>query len=356
MVFRSLVSALSAGVLLSVSPGSAAQAEPPVLSLPVDCDVGIPGPTGCWLQTLVDHDRGPAVKDFTCGARSYNAENRFGQAHQGTDIGVLDWAAGIERVTVLAAAPGEVIRLRDGVADRRTFRGQASAETRRRACGNAVILDHGDGWETQYCHLREGSVRVEVGDTVARGEPLGLVGVSGLTSHPHLHFQVSRRVGREIIPVDPFDGTLLTESCDAIGAPLWDAAALKALTYRPVELIKLGFTIGEVNDQTLLTTLRPGEIIQWSTEDTVMAFAYFAGSHPGDVARIVVRDPNGSVVLSGERPTSHYRTRQFVAGPVSKARRFTGVAGIYRLDLQVMGADGVILARHSATARLSARD
>ena len=33
-----------------------------------------------------------------------------------------------------------------------------------RNCGNGVTLDHGDGWQTQYCHMRRGSVAVKVAD------------------------------------------------------------------------------------------------------------------------------------------------------------------------------------------------
>lgn len=56
--------------------------------------------------------------------------------------------------------------------------------------GNAVILDLGDGNYALYAHLQPGSVRVAVGDSVTRGEVIGLVGNSGNTIAPHLHFQM----------------------------------------------------------------------------------------------------------------------------------------------------------------------
>jgi murein DD-endopeptidase MepM/ murein hydrolase activator NlpD len=58
------------------------------------------------------------------------------------------------------------------------------------ADGNAVILDLGRGICAMYAHMRPGSVRVHVGDKVTRGEIIGLVGNSGNTIAPHLHFQV----------------------------------------------------------------------------------------------------------------------------------------------------------------------
>ena len=56
--------------------------------------------------------------------------------------------------------------------------------------GNHVVLDLGDGRYAFYAHLQKGSVTVAPGDHVRRGEVLGLLGNSGNTSAPHLHFHV----------------------------------------------------------------------------------------------------------------------------------------------------------------------
>ncbi len=69
-------------------------------------------------------------------------------------------------------------------------------------CGNGLVIDHGDGWQTQYCQRKQGSVRGNNGQTVAAGDVLGQVGLSGRTLFPHLHIS-ARKDGETVGPFQP---------------------------------------------------------------------------------------------------------------------------------------------------------
>ena len=69
------------------------------------------------------------------------------------------------------------------------------------ASSNRVEILHANGFKTLYLHLKKGSVDVEVGETVTAGQRLGVLGSSGKSDAPHLHFAVHNRIGKSI---DPF--------------------------------------------------------------------------------------------------------------------------------------------------------
>lgn len=56
--------------------------------------------------------------------------------------------------------------------------------------GNHVVIDHGEGEFSMIAHMQQGSVRVKVGDRVMQGQLLGLLGNSGDSTGPHVHYQL----------------------------------------------------------------------------------------------------------------------------------------------------------------------
>ncbi|HEX6828036.1 MAG TPA: M23 family metallopeptidase, partial [Burkholderiales bacterium] len=205
-------------------PAAASAQDTLSLSLPVACEIG----RACVVQNYVDQRPGPGARDYRCGFLSYDG-------HKGTDIRVVDSAAFRRGVAVVAAAPGRVRAVRDGMPDV-SVRTAGKEAVAGREAGNSVVIEHGDGWETQYAHLRKGSVAVRAGDTVQGGQTLGMVGLSGHTEFPHLHIEVRHR-GRI---VDPFLGEEAGEACAPGRNPLWRGSDLEALAYVATGLLDAG--------------------------------------------------------------------------------------------------------------------
>jgi hypothetical protein len=111
----------------------------------------------------------------------------------------------------IAVADGIVAAVKDGIPE--NIPGPASRAvpiTLETVGGNFVILDIGQGRYAFYAHLRPGSLRVRVGDRVRKGQVLGLVGNSGNSTEPHLHFHLmdgTSPLGSEGIPyaLETFD-------------------------------------------------------------------------------------------------------------------------------------------------------
>lgn len=111
----------------------------------------------------------------------------------------------------LAVADGTVSEVKDGIPE--NIPGENSRAvpiTLETVGGNHVILDIGHGRYALYAHLQPGSLKVKLGDHVKRGQVLGLVGNSGNSTEPHLHFHLSNGnspLGSEGIPyaLESFD-------------------------------------------------------------------------------------------------------------------------------------------------------
>ena len=72
-------------------------------------------------------------------------------------------------MAAVAAAPGIVTSARDGADEHFLLNAEVRKSIGRKAYGNRVIIEHTGGWESQYWHLRKGSITVKLGDRVARG-------------------------------------------------------------------------------------------------------------------------------------------------------------------------------------------
>lgn len=269
----------------------------PRLALPIDCEIG----KSCEVQNHVDRDPSPGAKDYRCGTQTY-------QDHGGVDIRLHDMAAQRAGVNVLAAAPGRVSRLRDGVADV-SVKSNAGAVTGQE-CGNGVVIDHGDGWETQYCHLAKGSVVVKSGDAVAAGQPIARVGLSGNTEYPHLHLTV-RKAG---VVVDAFAPDLAAGTCAAGGAGgagdgLWTPLAAKAMAYKPGTVLNAGFAAAPVSMDSIETG---GIAAPTAASPMLIAYVRAINLQGGDVQELTIKAPDGAILATGGQPALDRAKAQYM--------------------------------------------
>jgi murein DD-endopeptidase MepM/ murein hydrolase activator NlpD len=101
---------------------------------------------------------------------------RWGRLHEGVDLAAPDGTP------IVAAGAGVVVRA--GAAQ---------------GYGNAVLIDHGDGFLTHYGHLS--AITVTVGQHVTAGEQIGNEGSTGHSTGPHLHFEVHQGFYQN--PIEP---------------------------------------------------------------------------------------------------------------------------------------------------------
>ena len=287
---RAVLSLLALGTIM---PVNLALAAPPSLSLPIDC---LPGKT-CFIQNYVDADPSSAVSDYFCSKSSYDG-------HQGVDFRIRSVADMKRGVQVLAAASGVVKAVRDGMKDR-LIRGRGNPAIKGRECGNGLVIDHGDGWETQYCHLFKGSLLPKTGDPIKRGQQLGFVGLSGETTFPHIHLTV-RHNGKT---VDPFSGAAPGKSkCGAKSSTdsLWEKDLLATLPYVSGQPLHMGFAAGSVQKELLM--LKGGVPEPRSTKALAMVFYGQAlNLLKGDQLRIELTGPKGFVVSSLSKPMNRHK-------------------------------------------------
>jgi len=150
-----------------------------VLAQPFELPIG-GTPFKDWVpRNYVDQDPGPGIKDWNNGVYTYNG-------HTGIDFQIRGFSSMDEGVDVYAAEAGKVINIQDGNFDRWSRFKPFSKDPP----SNFVIVRHKSGVTTEYWHLKKNSISVTKGQQVSAGEKLGLVGSSGISNGPHLHFTV----------------------------------------------------------------------------------------------------------------------------------------------------------------------
>ena len=320
-----LVAALDAGAEEAIS-----------LALPIKCQPGV----SCFFQNYVDHDASDKVRDYRCGARSYDG-------HDGTDIRIRNLEIQRQGVEVLAAAPGRVIGGRNDMEDV-SIKAAGKAAIAGKECGNGVLIEHADGWRTQYCHMAKGSVRVKPGDQLTTGQPIGLVGLSGDTEFFHLHFTVRYR-GKA---VDPFAYGAPENACGG-GRSLWAASLGEQMQYRPREIIDYGFA-GVAPTMELIESGEIGKHPVAATSEALVAYLRVIGLQAGDQQSLAVQGPGGTSMPTNNLPALDRDKAQYLVIAGKKRREAAWPAGRYSATYRVT-RDGAEVARKTFDIEASAR-
>ncbi|MBQ4527076.1 MAG: peptidoglycan DD-metalloendopeptidase family protein [Clostridia bacterium] len=123
---------------------------------------------------------------------------------------------------IAADIGSDVVAVMDGVVK---LQGFGNSENEKTGYGNFILLDHGNGLETQYAHLSE--IFVTDGQQVKSGEVIGAVGSTGNSTGPHLDFYITQDGVRcdPLYYLDYHENIRVYESCDL---PFFE----KALQYR----------------------------------------------------------------------------------------------------------------------------
>ena len=211
------------------APASAVQAYLKVLGQQVDLEEGLL-PTDSF-DIIVEHRRA-ATGERQAGRLLYAGIDRDARPR----VQLMRWgqeffeASGVgeQRSGLVAPVPGRLtshfgqrrhpilgyIRMHAGLDFKAGYGtpivavtdGRVSGAGRMGGCGSAVRIDHGGALQTRYCHMSQ--VAARSGQVVRRGQVIGYVGSTGLSTGPHLHYEMYRG-GR---PVNPAQVAFVTRA------------------------------------------------------------------------------------------------------------------------------------------------
>ncbi|RCH55614.1 hypothetical protein DJ568_06905 [Mucilaginibacter hurinus] len=289
---------------------------------PIKQSAGSTDPGYYGISNYVDENRGTGLRDFNCGTRTY-------EGHQGTDI--FTWPFAWDKmdknaVQIVAATKGTIIYKFDGADDK------SCAFCTEYCDWNAVYVQNTDGSVCWYGHMKKGSVTTKpIGSIVNEGEYLGVVGSSGNSTGPHLHFEVYKdNTYQELL--DPWAG-----SCNAGGnqslwkkqQPYYVTTINKIVTGRSIPVLSQCYNATEAADN-IATVFNDGDPMYFSM--------YFRDMQPDSVTRISLISPDGKPFFRGifQKEAFHYSAfyRWFTV-PVNPAG--TGKHGIWQFIVDHKG-------------------
>lgn len=221
------------------------------------------------------------VRDWNCGTRTYDQSS--GYNHRGIDMFTWPFAwkkVDDNAVEIRAAASGTIALKSDGNFDRNCSFNSSN--------WNAVYIRHSDNSIAWYGHMKNGSLTTKlVGDNVIEGEKLGIVGSSGNSTGPHLHFELYNGANQL---QDPFQGT-----CNTLNPNSW---WISQEPYRNSRVNALQTQSGPPVFQTCPNTETTNEKTLFQPGETIYTAGYFRDQSVGQQTQYSLIDPAGGVAQS----------------------------------------------------------
>lgn len=319
---RSLVVFILAHLVLS--PPLLAQDPPIKFRLPIKCELD----KTCWLSRYMNLGTPTNPKDYT-GGRLTDSD------HNGIDFALQDLKQQQQGVEVLAVADGTVMGIRDDRPDE-----AVNAITRIKVkgieCGNCVMLDHGHGLRTHYCHMKRQSIRVKVNDKVKAGQTLGLVGLSGLSEYPHLHLTTFYNDKK----IDPFMGIPSPQNQDhaAKPRPLWDDATMALMPYKGGKIYNIAIT-QDIPDMAKMREGHYRPTPPFTNPTRLIGATELFALNKGDKVTLTILDVNKAEVFKKTLVIPDYQARSFIYAGMKKPND-GWKAGSWQLRIDYESVDG----------------
>lgn len=237
------------------------------------------------ISNYVDHNSAypNQIQDYNCGTRTYDTSS--GYNHSGIDIATwpFSWYQFQNNQSwAVAAASGTIIYKSDGKFDMNCSLNGSN--------WNAVYVEHLDGSIAWYGHLKNASLTTKaVGAQVVAGEFLGVIGSSGNSTGPHLHFEVYNSSNQL---VDPYFGTCNnwtsnTDSWWAAQKPYLNPSINAVLTHNLAPVFGTCPTTEEVNFKDV-----------FNNGDNVISAIYLTDQAVGTSGTIALIRPDGTTAYS----------------------------------------------------------
>jgi len=279
-IIRTTDSLVAAGVIPAADPDAEVEYQFPLHSV-VDAEGYFR--TGSFPYHSGGHD-------YNGGTRTYS---KSGYQHAGTDFHLWPFSwhkMNNDEVEVLAAAPGYVVGKKSGRNDH-ACEGLNSTNYN----WNYVWIRHDDDTYAWYTHLRAHGITTKSGSQrVEAGEVIGLVGSSGASEEPHLHFEVSTRQDNSGAGGGAFDPNIGTNNTSprntwvpGVQVPYYDSAINQLMTHSPPGPVWNNCNPATINEKN---EFDPGE--------TVGIAAYYRDQLKGQVSEYTVYTPFNTVFES----------------------------------------------------------